>query len=271
MTPLDQKVGIIGLGSMGTAVASRLLASGLVPADGLRATCLHEDSAQRAATALGIECGTDNGALSHWADILLIAVKPHDVLSVLRQVAYKRKGDLPLVLSAAAGVRLESMEMALGERSRVIRAMANTPCLVGEGLTVLSPGTRADTDDLALARRIFETTGRVLELPEKHLDVVTALSASGVAFILTVIDALADGAVSRGLPRAVAIEIALQMTRGSAALAQETGRTPADLRDDVTTPGGCTIEGLLALERGGLRAALADAIRAATDRAAGLG
>jgi pyrroline-5-carboxylate reductase len=176
-----------------------------------------------------------------------------------------RKGTL--VISIAAGVTATALESILGSGARVVRAMPNTPCRIGAGTTVLSAGRRARPADLGTARRVFEPLGRVLELEEKHMDTVTGLSASGPAFIYVILEALADGGVARGLPREKALELASQMVFGAASMVLATGRHPAALKDDVTTPAGCTIAGILALEDGKIRSVLSRAVEVASVRA----
>jgi pyrroline-5-carboxylate reductase len=175
------------------------------------------------------------------------------------------------VVSLAAGVRTATIEQILGDAVPVVRAMPNTPCAIACGMTVLALGARAGGTHLALAKRIFEPLGRVAELEEKHMDTVTGLSASGPAFVYVMIEALADGGVARGLPRQVAIEMAAQMVFGAASMVLRSGRHPAALKDDVTTPAGCTIAGILALEDGRIRSVLSRAVEVASLRAGELG
>ena len=172
-----------------------------------------------------------------------------------------------LVVSIAAGVTTAQLEEILGPRVAVVRAMPNTPCSIGCGTTVLTPGKRAGDAHLATARRIFAPLGRVIELEEKHMNTVTGLSASGPAFVYVILEALADGGVARGLPRQTAIEMAAQMVYGAASMVLATGRHPAALKDDVTTPAGCTIAGILALEDGRIRSVLSRAVEVASVRA----
>jgi pyrroline-5-carboxylate reductase len=180
-------------------------------------------------------------------------------------------GDDTLVVSIAAGVSIATLEQGTGGRVAVVRAMPNTASAIGRGCTVLSGGTHATEAHLALAQAIFTAVGHVLRLDERHLDAVTAVSASGPAFVYVMLEALTDGAVSCGLPRAAAMELVTRMTLGAAEMVLATGRHPAALKDDVTTPGGCTIAGLMALEDGKMRSVLARAVETTTRVAAGLG
>lgn len=176
-----------------------------------------------------------------------------------------------VVVSIAAGVTLPALTKIFGPDVAIIRAMPNTPCAIGKGMTVLARGGSANDADVALAQKIFSPLGRVVELEEKHMDTVTGLSASGPAFVFVMIEALADGGVARGLPRQVALEMASQMVYGAAAMVLESGRHPAALKDEVTTPAGCTIAGILTLEDGRIRSVLARAVEVASLRASELG
>ena len=174
------------------------------------------------------------------------------------------------MVSTCAGVKLAQFEQWLPD-CQLVRAMPNTPCLIRDGMTVLSPGRGASDEQLALAKKIFAAVGRVLVLDEKHMDVVTGLSGSGPAFAFVILEALADGGVMMGLPRQAAIELAAQTLQGAGRLVLETGTHPAALKDEVTTPAGCTIAGLLTMEDGNIRSTLARAIQEATKVAAELG
>ena len=178
---------------------------------------------------------------------------------------------LPLVISIAAGVSIGSIEEVTSPGVPVIRAMPNTPCLIGSGVTALAPGSGAGHEQMAQARVIFESLGTCVEVEELHMDAVTGLAASGPAYIYLIIEALADGGVMMGLPRKVAMDLVTQMVVGSARMVAETDRHPASLKDDVTTPAGCTISGILTLEDGKIRSVLARAVQIATIRASELG
>jgi pyrroline-5-carboxylate reductase len=267
MAKAVRRIGIAGLGMMGRAIAEGLLREGY-PRRSLRASTRTAAAARQLADELGIEVTTDNQALAAKSDILLLALKPPKTLEVARALGETdalQPGTL--VVSIAAGVTTERLEGLLGDRVPVIRAMPNTPCAVGCGATVLSPGRRARHRHLHLARTLFAPLGAVLELEEKHMDTVTGLSASGPAFVYVILEALADGGVARGLPRKVALELAARMVYGAAAMVLATGRHPASLKDDVTTPAGCTIAGILALEDGGIRSVLSRAVEIASKRA----
>ncbi len=264
-------IAILGAGTMGQAILNGLLQADH-PRRKLVATTRTKTTAQALARATGIKVTTDNLAAARDADIVVLALKPMTVAPVCRElVAAKALKRGALVISIAAGVRIEVLASILGAQVAVIRAMPNTPCAIGKGLTVLVAGEKASAGHLALARKLFAPLGRVLELEEKHMDTVTGLSASGPAFVFVMIEALADGGVARGLPRNVAIEMASQMVFGAAAMVLASGRHPAALKDDVTTPAGCTIAGILTLEDGRIRSVLARAVEVASVRAGELG
>ena len=266
----QKKIAVIGSGTMGRSIASGLLRSGKVKAQALRATARTKASAEKVARELGFACTTENTKAAADADIVLLCVKPKDVAKAVESIKGRRKKP-PLVISIAAGISTGFIEGHFGDATPVLRAMPNTPCLIGKGMTVLAKGSHATDADVALATEIFEPLGKVLELEEKHMDTVTGLSASGPAFIYIIIEALADGGVMRGLPRSVATTLVAQMTMGAAEMVLTTGRHPAALKDDVTTPAGCTIAGILALEDGRIRSVLARGVETAARVAGELG
>ncbi len=266
----EKKIAIIGSGTMGRSIASGLLRSGKVGAANLRATAGTKTSAEKVTKELGIPCTTANAEAAADADIVILCVKPKDIAKAVESIKGARAKP-PLVVSIAAGISTGFLEARFGDATPVLRAMPNTPCLIGKGMTVLSKGSHATDADVALATEIFEPLGKVLELEEKHMDTVTGLSASGPAFLYVIIEALADGGVMRGLPRSVATTLVAQMTLGAAEMVLATGRHPASLKDDVTTPAGCTIAGILALEDGRIRSVLARGVETAAKVAGELG
>ncbi len=267
-----KRIAIIGTGTMGRALAGGLLRSGKVAASDLHGTDRTKAIAERLSHDLGIHYSTDNAGACKEAEIVVLCVKPKDVQKVVEGLdAKKALAHRPLVISIAAGISTAFIEGLLDDPLPVVRAMPNTPCSIGRGMTVVSKGANATDEHAALACEIFSTMGRALELDEQHMDTVTGLSASGPAFIYLIIEALADGGVMRGLPRNVANELAAQMTLGAAEMILTTGRHPAALKDDVTTPAGCTIAGILALEDGRIRSVLARAVETAARVAGELG
>jgi pyrroline-5-carboxylate reductase len=260
----SRRVGFVGGGAMAEALAGGLLAAG-VPARQICAADPEPERRRALSERLGIEVSAHNRDAASNRDIVVVAVKPSVVpkaLAALGEVAGS-----PLWISIAAGVRLASLAAALPAGARIVRAMPNTPALVRQGATALCGNERASGDDLALAQAFFESVGLCWRAPDEALlDAVTGLSGSGPAYVFVFLEALADAGVRVGLPRDAASLLARQTVLGAARLVEATGRHPAELKDQVTSPGGTTIAGLERLEAGGLRAALYDAVAAATRR-----
>jgi pyrroline-5-carboxylate reductase len=229
-------------------------------------TAAHKETLERVRKKLSVKTTLSNGEAVRAARIILLCVKPQIVEEVLRQVA----DDLTpshVLISVAASVSTGFMESILAKPVPVIRAMPNTPCLIKQGMTAVSPGKHATAHHVQLARKIFDAIGRSLIVDEKHMDAVTGLSASGPAFVYIIIESFIEGGVKVGLPRDVATLLAAQMVHGAASMVLETGEHPAKLKDNVTTPAGCTVDGLLELEDGRLRVTLIKAVDRATRRA----
>jgi len=263
-----KKVAIIGLGKLGESLARALVDSGALAKERVVGTARHAETLERKRD-LGIRLTTDNRLAAKGAAIVLLAVKPQvlpGVLKELKPVLTNRQ----VIVSTAAGVTLASMEKALGKAVPIVRTMPNVASEVRCGMTALCPGKHAKPAHVALARAVFDAVGRTRVLDEKYLDAVTGLSGSGPAFMFVVLEAMAEGGVKVGLPREIATELVAQTMLGAAQLALETGEHPAKLKDAVLTPAGCTIDGLLELESGGLRVALIRAVAAAAERAAEL-
>ena len=268
----DRKIALIGVGTMGKTLARGLLSSGAAAAENLCGSVARAERAAERSGEVGIDVGHDNAAAARISDAIVLCVKPRGAVAVIEELAAAGALDHdPLLVSIAAGTRTEELEAAASRQLRVVRAMPNTPCQIGQGMTVISGGRYATTDDLAVAEALMSPLGRVLRLDEEHMDAVTGLSASGPAFIYVIIEALAEGGVMVGLPRKVATELAAQTVQGAARMVIETGRHPAALKDDVTTPAGCTISALLALEDGKLRSVLARGVQEAARSASRLG
>jgi pyrroline-5-carboxylate reductase len=264
------RIGFIGAGQMATALARGWLAANLVTPDRLAASDPFPQARERFRAETGVAPSADNAPVVTAGDLLVLAVKPQTmkgVLDELRTLLQPRH----LVVSIAAGVTLKQLREGLGNGCRLVRVMPNTPCLVGASAAGYSPAETATPEDVALVDRLLNVVGTAKRLPETLLDAVTGLSGSGPAFVAVIVEALADGGVRMGLPRDVALSLAAQTVLGSARMILEANLHPAQLKDMVASPGGTTIAGLHALERGGLRAALMDAVEAATKRAAELG
>jgi pyrroline-5-carboxylate reductase len=260
------RVAVLGAGKMGGILMQAFLKNNLVSAESIFATVQHAERAIALSAQHGVTVTTDNLAAAQAADIIILGVKPMQVPALLAQIK-SALTPKKLVLSIAAGVKITEMEEAAGKNIPVIRAMPNTPAMLTAGMTAYCRGTHVTDEQMKLAGRIFQTVGRAVVVEEKHMDAVTGLSGSGPAFYYIIIEALAEGGVNMGLPRDTATLLAAQTMFGSARMVLETGYHPAMLKDAVTTPAGSTVDGILALEEGGLRAALIQAVRKATLRA----
>jgi pyrroline-5-carboxylate reductase len=264
------RIGFLGAGRMATALAHGWVQAGLTSADRVVASDPLPQARAAFSGALQLPATASNLEVVAASELLLLAVKPQTMKALLAEI---KPAVTPrhLVVSIAAGITLRQLADGLGADRRLIRVMPNTPCLVGASASGYSAGPAATPDDIALVGRLLNTVGRAFPLPETLLDAVTGLSASGPAFVYVMIEALSDGGVRVGLPREVATALAAQTVLGAAKMVLETQAHPAVLKDAVASPGGTTIAGLHALERGGLRAALIDAVEAATKRSAELG
>ncbi len=262
----QQRVAVLGAGKIGGILIQGFLRKGLLAPGNVLATVAHAERAERLSGVLGVAVTTDNVAAAKQADVILLAVKPQTVREVLEQVrGVVRPGTL--VVSVAASVTTAFIEKCLAAALPVVRAMPNTPCVVGAGMTGLAKGTHAGDAHLLIAQALFETVGRTVVVDEKHMDAVTGLSASGPAFLYIILESLAEAGVKVGLPRDVATLLASQTMLGAAQVVLQTGDHPALLKDAVTTPAGCTIDGILELEEGKLRVTLIKAVVKATERA----
>lgn len=258
------RIGIIGLGKMGEALAQGLaVGGGKKPS--IQATTRSKESAKDAQKRLRVAVGTDNRALAKKSDVLILCVKPYQAEEVLKGIA-----DLltpkHLLISVCASITNRQIEDWTEHRCAVIRSMPNTPALIREGMTVLAPGSDAKPKQVDAAKAIFEAVGKVTVVDEPLMDGVTGLSGCGPAYVYLIIEALSEAGVKVGLPREKATLLAAQTLMGAAKMVLERGDHPAALKDEVTTPAGCTIDGLMALEEGKLRVTLIKAVLAAKDR-----
>jgi pyrroline-5-carboxylate reductase len=262
------KIGFIGSGKMASAMLEGILRAGIASAADVFVTDKVPAAANALASKTGAQARGTNAEVAAAAGTLMLCVKPSDVPEALKEC-----GSLTgkLLISIAAGVPLARLKESAPGKPRLIRVMPNTPALVGQGAAAYAAAPGATDEDLAVADRIFGATGIVVRVKEELLDAVTGLSGSGPAFVYTAIEAMADGGVLMGLQREIALRLAAQTVLGAAAMVLQTGLHPAQLRDQVTSPGGTTIAGLEALEESGLRAALIGAVRAATERSQALG
>jgi pyrroline-5-carboxylate reductase len=267
---LKDKVGVVGAGKIGSAILRGVIRAGLVRPDQVMASDVSEALRRSIANELGIKVTPDNGQVSDFANIVILAVKPQIVDSVVKEIA-ESLGKAKLLVSVAAGVPLARIEGHLSAEARVVRVMPNIPCVVGAGASAYAGGRHATTKDLENVGLILNSFGIALPVEEKYLDAVTGLSGSGPAYVFLFIESLADGGVQVGLSRDVALKLALQTVYGSARMALESTKHLAELRDEVTSPGGTTIAGLYALEQKGFKGAVMEAIVRATKRSQELG
>lgn len=263
------QVAVLGGGVMGETVVSALLQAGWSPED-VDVTERYAMRANELSERYGVRSCDANPKVAKRADVLVIAVKPNVVADVLAEVSpVLRPGTL--VVSIAAGLPISFYESRLPEGTPVVRVMPNTPAVVGRGVSAISPGTHADADHLALTRHILSATGVVVEVPEKDLDAVTAISGSGPAYAFYLIDAMAEAGVLLGLTRELATTLAVGTVQGAATLAQERGEHPVVLRERVSSPGGTTVAAVRELDAHGVRAGIVAAAEAARDRSRELG
>lgn len=266
---LQETIGFIGAGQMARALAGGFVRAGLIaPARVIAADPVADAVAAFMQAVPGSQGAADNKTVAAGADVIVLATKPQQIAAALADIASNAAGKL--VISIAAGVKLSTLAAAL-PKSRLVRVMPNTPCLVGQSASGYALGPHATEADRQLVGRLLEAVGRALVVDEKLLDAVTGLSGSGPAFVYVIIEALSDAGVRMGLPRDVATQLAAQTVRGAGQMVLETGEHPGILKDRVASPGGTTIAGLAALEAGGLRGTLMAAVEAATRRSIELG
>jgi pyrroline-5-carboxylate reductase len=260
----------LGAGQMAEALMRGVLRAGLLSPDQIMATDVRASRLEMLAAELGIRTEPSNRAAAGFGRIILIAVKPQDIPSLLADVG-PHIGPEQVVASIAAGVTTARIEQALDRPVPVVRVMPNTPALVGAGAAAVALGSHASVEHGELVQRLMSAVGQAVVLPESQLDAVTALSGSGPGFVAIFVEGLIDAGVRVGLARDVATTLAIQTVLGTAQMMQATGTHPAVIKDMVTSPGGTTIAGVHALEAGGLRATLMNAIVAATERSRQLG
>jgi pyrroline-5-carboxylate reductase len=260
------RVAVLGAGKMGGILLQAFLKQNLFAPEQIHATVGHAERALALSTQWGVDVTTNNLEAARQSDLILLGVKPLQVPGLIEEIRPALTTAKTLI-SFAASVKTRAIEEAAGMEIAVIRAMPNTPSALGAGAAALCRGRFVSAAQMELAERIFETVGRAVVVDEKHMDAITGLSGSGPAYIYIIIEALAEAGVKVGLPRDIATELAAQTTFGAAKMVLETGYHPAMLKDAVTTPAGSTIDGIMALEEGGLRVTLIKAVMRATERA----
>lgn len=264
-------LGVIGVGVMGQTLIKGLLQQQIVSPSQVWGSSRSATTCAEASKDLGVAVGREFPAGLANAGIILVCVKPAQVPAVLSRLKELGVPADTLLVSIAAGVGLAALQQGLGSEHPWVRAMPNTPCVVGEGMTAISAGRHASAEHLARAQRVFSAVGKCVTVDEGYLNAITALSGSGPAYMYLMLEALADAGVRVGLPRDLALTLVSQSMLGAAKMVQQSGRHPASLRDDVTTPAGCTIGGLMMLEDGKIRSVLARAVEEATRIAGQLG
>ncbi len=267
----EKTLGVIGGGVMGEALLSRLIDQGIFEASQIIVSDPQPARREFLEQTYGVSTTTDNAAVVAQSDTILLAIKPQMLTTVADDLSARApQAASPLGLSILAGIPLARLEQAFPGWA-MVRAMPNTPATVGAGVTAIAPGTSATPDQVQWAKTIFASVGEVVEVPESLMDAVTALSGSGPGYVALMVEALADGGVAVGLPRATAMQLAIQTLKGTAELLQHSQIHPGVLKDRVTSPGGTTIAGIAQLEAAGLRSALIEAVRAAHQRSVELG
>jgi pyrroline-5-carboxylate reductase len=260
------RLAILGLGKMGSILLQAFCSQNVAKPENIVATVNHSERVEALASKFGVQVTTDNRAAVKGADIILLCIKPQVLGEVVGEIGPELHEN-QLIISIAASVPTAYIEQRIPAKIPVVRAMPNTPSRVGAGMTAFCCGTAVKPSDLEIVHRLFDTVGETIRVDEKHMDAVTGLSASGPAYIFMVLESLAEGGVKVGLPRDIAMKLAGQTVLGAAKMMLETGDHPALLKDAVATPAGCTVDGILELEEGGLRVTLIKAVVKASQRA----
>ncbi len=266
MKKKNEKIGILGLGRMGRCLVQGMLETGQVQKEDLLFTTRKKENATLATKEVGIKACASNKELVKNCSVIILAVKPQNLDDLLKDVGQDFKAN-QTIISIVASVTTKAIESRIPKNVAVIRAMPNTPAFVRCAMTAMCPGAAAGKAHQDIAEKIFSSVGRVVQTEERHMDAVTGLSGCGPAYIYLVLEAMTEGGIKVGLPREVALELSAQTVLGAAKMLQVTGRHPSSLRDEVTTPAGCTIDGLVELEEGKLRVTLMKAVVKATERA----
>jgi pyrroline-5-carboxylate reductase len=266
---VTRRVAFLGGGKMGEALVSGLIRSGGRNPDEIMVTARREERVRELAERNGVAATLSNPEAVEWAETVVLTVKPQDIEALLGQVAEHVTSE-HLVVSFAAGVRTSFVEKHLASTVPVVRVMSNVAVLVDEAMSVVSPGSQAEDKHLSVAEELLGYVGKVIRLPEVHLDAITATSGSGPAYFFLLAEAMIEACILLGLSRDVATELIIQTMLGSAKMLRDTGKHPVELREMVTSPGGTTIAAIRHLEEAGVRAAFLNAIDAARHRSAEL-
>lgn len=270
----SKKLGFLGGGNMAEAMIKGMLSAGFVESKNIFVSDVMQSRQEFLHSEYKIKVTGDNRDIAAKCDILILAVKPQVVKKVLEEI-HDLVDASKLIVSVVAGVAIITIEEVLrsgqDKNISIVRTMPNTPALVQEGVTAIASGTHVSKTDIKVSHRLFEAVGKTVDVDESNMDAVTGLSGSGPAYIFMIIEALSDAGVKMGLSRDVANTLTVQTVLGAAKLARESGKHPGELKDMVTSPGGTTISGLHALEAGGLRNTLIDAVEQATLRSRELG
>ena len=254
-----KKLGIIGIGNIGSALASGMLKKNVLKADTITVADFDNERAEAFAAETGVSVSPTNADLAAESEVIIIAVKPDIVPSVIAEIKEKLSKTQVLV-SVALGVSLESLGKMSGNRAKLVRCLPNTPVLVNEGMTCISVGPDINEADTDLIKKYFGAIGEVEFMTEKLLGRITALTSSSPAYVFIFIEAMADAAVLCGIPRDMSYRLAAQSVLGSAKMLRDTGRHPAELKDMVCSPGGATIEAVRSLEKSGFRNSVIEAM-----------
>ncbi|MGL6226057.1 MAG: pyrroline-5-carboxylate reductase [Thermoguttaceae bacterium] len=269
---MKKTIGFIGAGQMSTALAGGFLRNLLKP-DQLFACDVSEDAGKKFAQKTGARILGSIVEVVSVSDLVFLAVKPQHVGNVFPELRKSLGSAQPkkTLISIAAGISIRTLTEHVGENQPVIRVMPNTPCLIGKGVCGLTPSSDVCEEEVATVEQLLQTVGSTVRVQESQMDVVTGLSGSGPAFVYMMIEALSDAGVLKGLPRSVALQLAVETVRGASEMVLQSGEHPAVLKDRVTSPGGTTIAGIRVLEEKGLRSTLIEAVASATERSAELG
>ncbi len=263
------KIGFIGAGNMADAIIGGIVSAKIFKATDIIASAKTQKTLERISSKHGINVSLSNKEVAQASDIIVLAVKPQflaDVVGEIKDVEYSNK----LVISIVAGQSLEKLSGMFGKSLKLIRVMPNTPALVGEAMSALSPNELVSEEESVMALSLFESFGKAEIVPERLQDAVVGISGSSPAYVYMFIEALADGAVAEGMPRAQAYKFAAQAVLGSAKMVLETGQHPGALKDAVCSPGGTTIEAVATLESLGFRNAVIEAERVCIDKSRNL-